>query len=53
MNGVEERRGFTVALGTSGGLGGSRSATALPGCSERLGGVGGPFEAPHVIDCRS
>src|SRR5207245_7020007 len=45
---VEERHGFAGVLRALGGLGGarsprrSRSATALPGCSERWGVWGAP-----------
>ena len=28
----------------------SRGAPAPPGCPERQGGLGGPFEAPHLSD---
>jgi len=42
---IEARRGFAGALRASRV---SRSATALPGCSERWGGMGDHVGAPHV-----
>jgi GTPase len=45
VGGIGEYHGFAGSLRASGE---SRSATASPGGSERLGGVGGHIGAPHV-----
>ena len=45
--GVDDGPGVAGAGATSGGLG-PRTATAWPGRCRASGGLGGPFEAPHV-----